>query len=507
MGNGEHSGDGVAASQGNGDQWKPEMGGKDHFGLEGAPNPNLTFRPLRFTPEDLRVRRATASYRDPDGRVMTARLVNISPSGAAFEVPAGEVLRNGQEIESFTASFEELAIYSGRVSVINQREVGGVAIAGVAFRDDYLGAERLDQASKMAASLREVEERLRDLDAVLSGAVPDEVKVLVADFRLFLNGIKLALDAVVPANASHDAEVRMVKAVEERVAPRFREFIARMNEVNKTIPPEDARIISRYMKHHAQEFLLPAPIYRQSFYKPFGYAGDFVTMNIAYTNHYQGETAYGKFLNRMFCELMISRAAISRVSYLTDLIESVARGRGDRKFRSLSIAAGPAREVEDFLVKSGPLGEMEISLFDQDAQALSFAQSRLSPLARKFDGRVSINYVNGAVKHLVKEPERHADLRDQDLVYTAGLFDYLRPQPAMMLMKNLFSMLREGGCLVVGNLAPSCDSKGFLENLVDWEIIYRTDDELLGLAGMVQPRSIRIEAEATGVNRFLVLER
>lgn len=484
-----------------------ERGGKDHFNLEGAKGAGLSFRPSRFTPDQLNVQSATARYVDLDGNLATSRLLNVSSSGVAFELPNGEVLRNGQVIETFTASFDDIVIYSGRANVINQRDLDGVTVVGVAFTDEYLVPDKLDSASKLAASTREIDVTLSNLDQLISGTIDDSVKVLTADFRLFLNGLKELFDSAVPANASHEFEDGFVKAVEKQAAPVFHKFIHRMNEMNKGIPEDQRSSITGYMKQHIEELLLPAPIYRQSYYKPLGYAGDFVTMNIAYTNHYQGETAYGKFLNRMFCELMISRAAISRVTFLRDWIEKAVSENNDRAIRIMSIASGPAREVQDYLTVGTPKNQIEFFLFDQDPQALAFAQSNLSPVARRFGDQVAIRYINGAVKHLVREPHRFESLGNQDLIYTAGLFDYLRKAPAAKLLENLFNLLAPGGRLIIGNLSPECDSQGFLENLVDWEIIYRDDNEMLELTSLVSPSDTELDFEATKVNRFLVVKR
>jgi SAM-dependent methyltransferase len=492
------------------DETKPDAGtrhGRDHFELEGARGVELSFRPSRFTPDQLNVAKAEARYHDVDGRQAACRLVNISSSGAAFVLPGGEVLRNGQVIESFEALLDAMLVYSGRVHVVNQREADGVVIVGVAFVDEYVAPTKLDSASKAALAVRDVARRLEDLDRVVSGPVDEWVKSLTADFAILLGGLRVALDAGVPKNAAADVEDSVVKFVESQVGGRFHEFIRRMNDIPKRVHPEGAAACRDYMKRHLEELLLPAPIYRESYYKPLGYAGDYVTMNIAYTNHYQGDSAYAKFINRMFCDLMISRAAISRVPFLKKWISSVVEGRDSSHTRILSVASGPAREIQDYLTESGPRSGLEFTLFDQDPKALTFAQSALAPLALRFADRMTIRYLNGAVKHLVKDPARYAELGGQDLVYTAGLFDYLRSDVATRLMKNLFDLLAPGGRLVVGNLSPACDSQGFLETLVDWQIIYRTDEELVDLAKTCPAKSLRVEAEATGVNRFLVVER
>jgi extracellular factor (EF) 3-hydroxypalmitic acid methyl ester biosynthesis protein len=296
-----------------------------------------------------------------------------------------------------------------------------------------------------------------------------------------------------------------VKELEPRLGPPFHRFIRLLNQVPVQIPAGRIVQVRRRLKDLLLDLLLPAPIYRQSLLKPLGYAGDYVTMNIAYTDHYQGETAYAKYLNRMFCDLAVSRAAISRLDYLRQWIGFTVHDNRSARTRILSVACGPAREVRDYLSSTALKREVVFSLADQDVRALAFAQAELAPYAGP--GRPArVEAVNAAVKHLIREPVRFTHLAGQNLIYAAGLLDYMPPDAARALLRALFGLLAPGGALVASNLSPCCDSRGFLESLVDWEMIYRTDDELLSLAAGL-PGAATLEREATGVNSFLVLRR
>ncbi|NOZ02480.1 MAG: PilZ domain-containing protein, partial [Deltaproteobacteria bacterium] len=246
---------------------RDHRGGK-HFNLEGAKGVDLSFRPSRYTPDQLKVQSATARYKELDDHITECKLVNVSSSGVAFELPAGEVIRNGQIIESFTASFDDIQIYSGRVNVINQRAVGDVTIVGVAFYDEYLVPDTLDRASQLAASMRDLEEKYSRVESVISGSIDDRVKVIISDFNLFLAGIKEIFESLVPANASHDFEIGVIRAVEKKAGDRFHDFIHRIHLINEEISEDQSSAVADYMKQHIRQFMLPAPIYRQSYYKP-----------------------------------------------------------------------------------------------------------------------------------------------------------------------------------------------------------------------------------------------
>jgi len=482
--------------------------GKDHFqDLEGAKGPDEMFRPFRFTPGQLNADRAFARIEDEDHEASVYPVLNISSSGIAIASEPRVVFQNGQILENLKLFLDGVLVHEGRAVVIHQRADGDQSVVGIAFADDYLPLSRLENVSRLMKARKTVEDRLERVQRLLGPCVPDWIKILVSDFRVFAREIKEALDQAVPVGSSQELEDSAVKAVEERIAPTFQNFISRLAGLpSRSADPANDEI-SRYLKAQMRDLLMPAPIYRQSLFKPLGYAGDYVVMNIAYTNHYQGDSAYAKFVNRMFCQISISRAAIARVPFLKGWIERVVREHPGEVSRITTIASGPAREVQEFLSDAEPDLRAAFTLFDQDALALSFAQSALSPFARRFGDRVTIRYVNGAVKHLVKDSGRYGILKEQDLVYTAGLFDYLKGDVAALLAKQLFDLLRPGGYLVIGNLTNDCDSRGFLEYLVDWNIIYRSDEEIRDFARYLKPADMWIEQEETGINHFLVIKR
>lgn len=86
------------------------------------------------------------------------------------------------------------------------------------------------------------------------------------------------------------------------------------------------------------------------------------------------------------------------------------------------------------------------------------------------------------------------DLADQkfDLIYSAGLYDYLRYGGAKKLTKNLFDLLNPAGTLIVGNFSPAnpLDLRFPMEYLYDWMLIYRDESEMYRLADSVPESEI-----------------
>jgi extracellular factor (EF) 3-hydroxypalmitic acid methyl ester biosynthesis protein len=68
-------------------------------------------------------------------------------------------------------------------------------------------------------------------------------------------------------------------------------------------------------------------------------------------------------------------------------------------------------------------------------------------------------------------------------------------------------MVKPGGLVIVTNVSDDNPSKAWMEYLVEWNLIYRSRQELEDLIPENVPvRSTRILADVTNVNLFLEIE-
>ncbi len=69
-----------------------------------------------------------------------------------------------------------------------------------------------------------------------------------------------------------------------------------------------------------------------------------------------------------------------------------------------------------------------------------------------------------------------------DLIYSAGLYDYLSEPIARRLTQRLLGMLRSKGRLLIANFLPGGSGRGYQELFMDWPLIVRDAAELQALA-------------------------
>lgn len=198
--------------------------------------------------------------------------------------------------------------------------------------------------------------------------------------------------------------------------------------------------------------------------KPRGYAGDAVMMDYIYSGIApEGTTEMGQRVFSATTRVSMGLSVLYRRQLLRSLIDDtvVTREAG----RILSVASGHAREFEGSLV-GRPVFQGQVVALDQD------------PLSCAEVARVHVNaplqVVNRGVRDLLGA-ELAAELGHFDLIYSAGLYDYLPDTLALRLTKRLLQMLRPGGRLVIANFVPGGSGRGYMELFMDWTLVLRNE--------------------------------
>jgi SAM-dependent methyltransferase len=242
--------------------------------------------------------------------------------------------------------------------------------------------------------------------------------------------------------------------------------------------------------------------------KPRGYAGDYELFAWICDGH---ETPHP--LGRHFDRYFQRQAAVEAVRSRTDQIAAaiatrVARGERDHpSFRLVNIGAGPAIDVERAVKLMGRSHSrrLDVRLLDLDDEALAHARDRLAGLLES----QQLTLIRDNLFRLADKPAAAAHLAGANLLICAGLFDYLADGPAEALLRLFWRQLAPGGSLLVGNFAPHCPTRAYMEWIGNWYLIYRTAADLDALAVRAGiPASCRaIGAERLEFDLFLCAQR
>lgn len=265
-------------------------------------------------------------------------------------------------------------------------------------------------------------------------------------------------------------------------------------------------ILLRHRLH--QEFLLQSEFISHAFVKPFGYAGDHALMELIYSNEQRGGSIYAASKNSVYQNLPAAEAVRSRAFGLERVLRELPEDA-----RVLSLACGPAREVQRIDADGGL--SFDIDLLDHDLRSLEFARSKIRSRRARYIVANAFDMIKGQTVFptvLARDDTGssaaafHPVPRGYDLVYSAGLYDYVRAYPlnasrgVLGLTRLLFDLVKPGGRLVVGNFTmPGGQNRHrlshrlMMEAYSDWKLIYRSTEEIAAFADSLPRGSFTAE--------------
>ena len=257
-------------------------------------------------------------------------------------------------------------------------------------------------------------------------------------------------------------------------------------------------LVARALQHPLREIVREDPFTRHSFDQPRGYAGDAALLDYIYYDQSGVDltrlTGRGREIYRRNRDAPAPRAVRERRDHLAYLIDRTAIRRPGA--RILAVACGHLREgllshalaASSLASRSGegrPDAELSchIEALDQDPRSLE-------EVMRCFRRGVTVR--SDTIRSLLGAPvagERH------DLIYAAGLYDYLNDRTAARLTSRLFERLMPEGELVVANFVPDVADAGYMESYMGWRLLGRTLEQVHAF-GAELPQSV-ITSSAT----------
>jgi extracellular factor (EF) 3-hydroxypalmitic acid methyl ester biosynthesis protein len=239
--------------------------------------------------------------------------------------------------------------------------------------------------------------------------------------------------------------------------------------------------------------IMCSPFMRRTNLKPRGYAGDYLMMRMLYVNQYEGESTFSKLMHKHPVEHPAAQAVRNRRKLVAQSLKERRNHHapGDKKIRVLSVACGPAHELQDILYSAEECEKYDITLLDQDESALNAASKLVGELEQAYHNKIQVKYLNESVRTMLKGSELVANSGGFDFVYSMGLFDYLVPPVAAGILTKLCSLMDTGGELLIGNFHVSNSSRFYMEYWLDWVLYYRSEEDFLRLV----PEGFRKQAQ------------
>ena len=242
------------------------------------------------------------------------------------------------------------------------------------------------------------------------------------------------------------------------------------------------------------------PFTNRAFNKPRGYAGDAVMMDYIYSSEEDWQPPKSSPLGQGVFQYTTSAAASAGVrarrEHIAEKLDEVARNNVFPEV--MAVASGHLREaLMSSAVRSRRFGRF-VAL-DADAESLVEVERSV--------GRFGVQCELADIRKMLTGRMNYGTF---DLIYSTGLYDYLKEKTAQKLSCQLFSMLKSGGRLVIANFLPTIDDIGYMEACMDWFLVYRDRLDMMGLTELIDQsdmRDIQVSVEENQNIIFLEVTR
>lgn len=247
-------------------------------------------------------------------------------------------------------------------------------------------------------------------------------------------------------------------------------LVLQLHDFRSECPPETWRqLIPVAQAHPIREKLMADPFTRRSFEKPRGYSGDGVLLDLLYRHpaaqeQVQNSSQIGQDIYAYTSISSSARAVQERREIIAHFVDQAADRRQGADV--LTVAGGHLREAE----LSQALAANELTRWvtmDQDEANLAVVAADLAGTA--------VVPMPGSIKGLMA---REYDIGSFDLVYSAGVYDYLPFDHAAAVTRRLLASVRPGGTLLFGNFSTEVIPAGYMETFMNWSLLLRDKAEM-----------------------------
>lgn len=264
-----------------------------------------------------------------------------------------------------------------------------------------------------------------------------------------------------------------------QIARTMADLLQSLCRIRREMPHEQWERFCREVVpgHKLTALIHQDPFTLHSVQKPRGYAGDAMLLDYIYGQRNGSTTTIGKSIFDFTTNTPPCRAVRARARIIAGIIDRMARQRKD--MRILSIACGHLREAEmSEAVRAGKVSEYVA--FDQDAESLAHVRAHFSS--------TNFKTIQGSIAELLLG--RLRTLGQFDLVYAAGLYDYLSQKIATRLTTWMFNTTRARGITLLTNFLHDTAGAGYMEAFMEWNLIYRSTEELRDTARRIPSERI-----------------
>lgn len=453
-------------------------------------------------------------FTNNQGRRGRGTLIHISRTSALFEVyNPYSILQLSEVLSDLLIIRGEREIYKGRAVVSNIVTTGIMIIVTVTLTDTWSDLHGL----RPGGVLKSETERFIN-DWTHGHKLSPSYQLTVSSIRNFLGELNRWLD-----EAEIDAGLRAddVKAenlfdayyeeIKPPVDPKLVELFSQFEYEASRIPDEEIMKHKAFARRSLHPLILCSPFAHRAYMKPLGFAGDYEIVNMMLKQSItKPRSIYAQIIDIFHIESSAPAAHRGRIKMiqnrLTEEAERVIMEQ-ERLFTAINIGCGPALEVQNFIAENPLVNQTTLQLVDFNEETINYAKIKIENIISESGNKPIIRYLTKSIDDLLREAHQKDNTNVQlyDMVYCAGLFDYFSDHVCKRLVELFYSWLRPGGLATVTNVDPRNPNRYQMEHLLEWNLIYRNEDDMKKLIpGNAESTICKDE---TNINVFLDIRK
>lgn len=458
--------------------------------------------------------------RNSQGTQVRATLLRMTRYLVTFEVyNPYSILQLSEVLSDFQIIVSTRVAYQGRAIISNMVNTGLVLVCEASLDEESWADVEILSPSAQVERLSEDFDRLIKDWGKLRGISP-EMKIIVADMETLLTDVQrwteqleVAVQYATPPDQARN-ELQIIERINTLVAPVIADLFGRFETISSEIALEMSAAHRAYCRRQLHPLVMCAPFVHRTYDKPLGYAGDYEMVNMILRNPAEGASIFAKVINTFFLATPPAEAHRNRIDYLVKMLTKETRRRSDagRSARIFNLGCGPAREVQRFLAGEEVCDHADFALLDFNEETLERTSRLVQEQKEKHNCSTPIRMIQRSVHQILREGPRIGDLESSsstyDIVYCAGLFDYLSDRVCQRLLEIFYDMTAPGGLVVATNVDESNPVQGIMEFVMEWHLIYRNAEQLAALAPTAAAADqVNVHKDASGVNIFLEIRK
>ena len=451
-------------------------------------------------------------YKTAEGVSLRGTPLHLNRHAVVWELHSpGLAPRLSETLDQFKIIFQERTVYAGRAVISNVVEAGTKTVCDATLEEaNWTGLDfsALPAAGQMAKEFRDFLGEWQKLYKVSPAfkVILADMQMFLADLRLWLEQVELGLRAA-PASRRPELEEAITGELAPAILPLLTNFFEKFENALRDVEPALLPGYQTLARRQLHPLLLCSPFLYRCFAKPLGYAGDYEMVNMMMRKPLEGASLYAKIINLWFVRQPPAEAHRNRIQRLVRYLEAAAgaAARRGRPAKILSVGCGPVHEVQQFMRENPLADHAHFTLLDFNEETLAYVQTIVAEAKQKYHRRTVFHLVKKSVQQIVKESARPGEPAggSYDLVYCAGLFDYLSDTVCQRLMDIFYSWLAPGSRLVVTNVDEYNPRRLTMDHIMEWHLFYRRSAELLALKPAAAPaEECAVKADPTGVNIY-----